>query len=115
VVRQHSEPYLWLLFSAGGVLSAMLMPILVLLFGIAYPLGWFPAPTHEAMVGILGNPLVALALFALCFLSLFHWAHRFRHTLHDAVRLKSPVIAALCYGGALVGSIVAAYLLLQIG
>jgi fumarate reductase subunit D len=113
VVRQHSEPYLWLLFSAGGVLSAMLMPILVLLFGVAFPLGWLDPPTHERMVTVLGNPLVALALFALCFLSLFHWAHRFRHTLHDAVRLKSPIIAVLCYGVALVGSVAAAYLLWQ--
>jgi succinate dehydrogenase subunit D len=32
------EPLLWILFSAGGVLSAMLVPILVLLFGIAFPL-----------------------------------------------------------------------------
>ena len=38
MVKRHPEPFLWLLFSAGGVLSAMLMPILLLLFGIAVPL-----------------------------------------------------------------------------
>ena len=114
MVRQHSEPYLWLLFSAGGVISAMLMPILVLLFGVAYPLGWFAPPAHEQMAGVLANPIVALALFGLCFLSLFHAAHRLRHTLADAVRLKSPVISILCYGSALVGTVAAAYLLLQV-
>ena len=45
----------------------MLMPILVFLFGIAYPLGWFAPPTHEQMAGVLGNPLVALVLFVLCY------------------------------------------------
>ena len=115
MVRQHSEPYLWLLFSAGGVLSAMLMPAMVFMFGLAFPLGWVQPPTHDHMVALLGNPIVALVLFGLCFLSLFHWAHRFRHTLHDAVRLKGPIVALLCYGAALAGSVAAAYLLLQVG
>ena len=78
MVRQHSEPYLWLLFSAGGMLSAMLMPVLVLLFGIAFPLGWIQAPTYEHMLAVVGNPLIRLVLLGLCVLSLFHAAHRFR-------------------------------------
>ena len=114
-MRQHAEPYLWLLFSAGGVLSAMLMPALLLLFGLAFPLGWLAPPSHEHMLAVLGNPLARLVLLGLCVLSLFHWAHRFRHTLHDAVRFTHPMIAALCYGAAVAGSATAAYLLWQIG
>ena len=114
-VRQHSEPYLWLLFSAGGVLSAMLMPAMVLILGIAIPLGWVPAPTYEHMLTVVGNPIVRLVLLGLSVLSLFHWAHRFRHTLHDALGLKGGAMAALCYGAAAVGSAVAAYLLWQVG
>ena len=114
MVRQHSEPYLWLLFSAGGVLSAMLMPSLLVLFGIAFPLGWVQPPTHEHMLAVLGNPLTRLGLLGLCVLSLFHSAHRFRHTLHDALRVSHPMMAALCYGAAIVGSAVAAYLLWQV-
>ena len=114
MVRQHSEPYLWLLFSAGGVLLAMLMPSLLLLFGLAFPLGWVRPPTHEHMLAVLGSPLVQLVLLGLCVLSLFHSAHRFRHTLHDAVRLAHPMIAALCYGAAVAGSAFAAYLLWQV-
>ena len=62
MVRQHAEPYLWLLFSVGGVLSAMLMPSLLLLFGVAFPLGWVRPPTHEHMLAVLGGPLVQLVL-----------------------------------------------------
>jgi fumarate reductase subunit D len=115
MMRQHSEPYLWLLFGAGGVMSAMLMPSLLLLFGIAFPLGWVQPPTHEHMVAVLGNPLTRLVLLGLCVLSLFHAAHRFRHTLHDAVRVSHPMVAALCYAVAIVGSGLAAYLLWQVG
>ena len=113
-MRQHSEPYLWLLFGAGGVMSAMLMPPLLLLFGIAFPLGWVQPPTHAHMLAVLGNPLTRLVLLGLCVLSLFHAAHRFRHTLHDAVRVSHPMVAALCYAVAIVGSGVAAYLLWQV-
>ena len=113
-MRQHAEPYLWLLFSAGGVLSAMLMPALLLLFGLAFPLGWLAPPSHEHMLAVLGTPLTRLVLLGLCVLSLFHWAHRFRHTLHDAVRLSHPMITALSYGAAVAGSALAAYLLWQV-
>jgi fumarate reductase subunit D len=112
-VKHHPEPLLWMLFSAGGVVSAMLMPILVLMFGIAYPLGWVAPPRYERIVAILANPLVRLVLFGLCALSLFHWAHRFRHTLYDGLQIKhlNELVALLSYGGAIVGTGFAAYLL----
>ena len=116
MIKQHPEPSLWLLFSAGGVLSAMLMPILLLLFGVAFPFGWVAAPSHAQMVALLGNPLTRVVLFALSMLSLFHWAHRFRYTLYDGLQIKhlNEVIAALTYGVAVVGSVVAGYILWRI-
>jgi len=116
MIKRHPEPLLWMLFSAGGVLSGMLMPILVLLFGVAFPLGWLAAPSYEQILAVIGNPLTRLALFGLCVLSLFHWAHRFRHTLYDGLQIKhlNEVIALLSYGAAVVGSVMAAYLLWQV-
>ena len=117
MIKRHPEPLLWMLFSAGGMMSGMLMPVLLLMFGIAFPLGWLTAPAYERMAGLLGNPLTRLVLFALCALSLFHWAHRFRHTLYDGLQIKhlNEVIAVVSYGAAVVGSGLAAYLLWQIG
>ncbi len=105
-----------MLFSAGGVVSALLMPILLVLFGLAFPLGWLQPPSYEHLRAVLSHPLTRLVLFGLCMLSLFHWAHRFRHTLYDGLQIKhlNEVIAALCYGGAIVGSATAAYLLWQV-
>ena len=116
MIQRHPEPLLWLLFSAGGVLSALFMPILLLLLGVAIPLGWLAAPSHQGMVVVLGNPVTGLMLFALCALSLFHWAHRFRHTLYDGLQIKhlNELIALASYGAAVAGSVAAAYLLWQI-
>jgi len=116
MIKRHPEPLLWMLFSAGGVLSGMLLPMLILLFGIAFPLGWLTPPTRDQMLAVLSNPLVRIVLFSLCALSLFHWAHRFRHTLYDGLQIKhlNEVIALFSYGGAVAGSVVAAYLLWQV-
>jgi fumarate reductase subunit D len=105
-----------MLFSAGGVLSALLMPILLFLFGLAFPLGWIAPPSHEYLLAMLRNPLTRAGLFLLCTLSLFHWAHRFRYTLYDGLQIKQldELINLFCYGGAIVGSLTAAWLLLRI-
>ena len=113
MVKRHPEALLWTLFSAGGVVSGMLMPMLVLLLGVAMPLGWLEPPSRERILALLGNPLTRLVLLALCVLSLFHWAHRFRHTLYDGLQIKhlNEVIVIASYGAAVVGSAVAVYLL----
>jgi fumarate reductase subunit D len=114
--KRPIEPFLWMLFSAGGVLSALLMPSLVFLFGVAFPLGWLSPPSYAQLSAVVSHPLTRLALFVLCTLSLFHWAHRFRYTLYDGLQIKhlNEVINLLCYGGAIVGSAVAAYLMLRV-
>jgi fumarate reductase subunit D len=110
------EPVRWLLFSAGGMLAALLIPVLILLFGVAIPLGWLDAPDREHLLAVLHNPITRLALLALCVLALFHWAQRFRYTLIDGLQLKgsSDIINSLCYGLATAGSLVAADVLLRV-
>lgn len=114
--RLTVEPLLWMLFSAGGVLAALLIPSLVFLFGLAFPLGWLSPPGHEHLLALLRHPLTRAVLFLLCTLSLFHWAHRFRYTLSDGLKIKhlDVLVNPLCYGGAIVGSVAAAYLLWSI-
>ena len=109
--RSHAAA--WLLFSAGGMVSALLVPVLLLLFGVLFPLGVLAPPDHAGFAALLGHPLVAIVLFGLCVLALLHWAHRFRYTLFDGLqlrRLRAP-ISALCYTGVLAGSVWAAFVL----
>ena len=111
--KRSNEPFLWLLFSAGGVVSAMLMPVHVLLFALLFPLGLLDAPGHATLLTLLRHPITRLYLFVLCSLPLFHWAHRFRFTLYDGLQIKhlNELINVFCYGGATVGTLAAAYLL----
>lgn len=113
--KRSPEPFAWLLFSSGGMVAAMLVPVLLLLFGIVFPLGWLSAPSHDRLAAVLTHPVTLLVLFGLCVLALFHWAHRFRYTLYDGLQLKkaAPVIAVLCYGGAAAGSVIAAIVLIR--
>jgi fumarate reductase subunit D len=117
MARRSIEPLLWLMFSGGGVLAALGLPILLLMFGVAFPLGWLTPPAHDHLTSLLRPPIVRVALFILCALSLVHAGHRFRFTLYDGLQIKhlNELIALLCYGGALVGSVAAGYLLWRVG
>jgi fumarate reductase subunit D len=114
--RRSIEPLLWLLFSAGGVLAALLVPVLLLLFGLVLPLAAPAGPSHGYLLRVLGHPLTRVVLFLLCMLGLFHWAHRFRYTLYDGLQIKhlNGLINLCCYGGAIAGSALALYLLWQL-
>jgi fumarate reductase subunit D len=115
--HKTSEPFWWGLFSAGGVVAAFLVPIHLLLHGIAIPLGWLPADVtgYERMRALFGHPLIKIYLFVLIALPLYHWAHRFRFTLYDLglKSLRTP-IAILCYGGAVIGTLATVWILLLV-
>ena len=117
MAKRSAEPVLWMLFSAGGVLSALLLPSIVVLFGLAFPLGWVAPPEHAHLLGLLQHPLTRVVLFFLFTLSLFHWAHRFRYTLYDGLQIKhlNELVNLFCYGGAIAGSVWAAFLLWRLG
>jgi fumarate reductase subunit D len=112
--KRTAEPFVWLLFSGGGVVAALTLPALLVLFAVVFPLGWLGPPDHAGLLGLLRNPLVRLGLLAICALSLVHAAHRLRFTLRDGLQLQRHdlAVAGACYGGALVVTAAAAYLLL---
>jgi len=97
-------------------MAALLIPALVFLFGLAFPLGWLPSPSHDHLLTLLRHPLSRAVVFLLCLLSLFHWAHRCRYTLYDGLQIKhlNEMVNLLCYGGAIVGSAVAGYLVVTL-
>ena len=113
-MAKSNEPIWWSLFSAGGVVAAFLVPVLILITGIAWPLGLLPGDALQfaKMQALLSHPLTRVFCFVLISLPLFHWAHRFRFTLVD-LGLKSmhTLIAVLCYGAAIAGTIAAAVIL----
>lgn len=110
---RSKEPFVWVLFTGGGMLAALILPALVLLLWLAIPLGWVEAPSHGELVAKIQPPLVRLGLFIFVLFSLFHWGHRFRYTLYDGLQLEHlyALIAVVCYGGATALTLLAAYVL----
>jgi fumarate reductase subunit D len=115
-MKKSIKPFWWGLFGAGGAISALAIPVLLFLSGLAIPLGWVDAPRYEVLLVLVKHPFTRLFLFALIALSLFHWAHRFRYTLYDGLQLKhlNELVAVICYGSAMVVTLVAGYTLWSI-
>jgi len=112
------EPLWWSLFSAGGVVAALFLPIMILLSGIAMPLGWFGVGgdvfAYERIRGIVSDPMARLFLFVLISLPLFHTAHRMHAALSDPwLKHMESLLSVVLYGGAFTGTIVTAVILLR--
>ncbi len=102
-----NKPIIWSLFAAGGTITALLTPVLVLLFALAVPLGLLPAElfSYERVHAMLSHPLIRLLVFGVLFLSLWHSAHRMRITVHDFGVRADGVAMYLFYGLASVATI----------
>ena len=113
MVNRETEPIFWTLFSAGGVIAALFLPVQLFIFALAIPLGWMHLPSYDSLYALAHSPITRIYLFVLCSLPLFHFAHRFRYTLYDGLQIKhlNEVVFAGCYGIAIVGTVAAAYLL----
>ena len=105
-MKARGEPFVWLLFSAGGVAAAMVLPALAFLFVFAIPFGWVDRPDYDHMVTILATPIAFVGLLGAFVVMLVHSAHRFRYTLYDGLQVKyRRTVAGVCYGGAVLGAI----------
>ena len=111
--RTTVEPYVWLMFSGGGVIAALTFPVLLFLLGVAIPLGWVSPPDHGHLLAVLSHPLTRLGLVVMCAMALVHAAHRLRFTLQDGLQLHKyhALLATVAYGGALAGAIAAGYVM----
>lgn len=112
-MKKTSEPFWWALFGAGGAISALLLPALMVVIGITIPLGIIDSKGYQELYGIIALPLIRISLFIVISLSFFHWAHRFRFTLYDGLQVKhlNELIAIITYGLAILGTMVAGYYL----
>ena len=112
-MAKSNEPIWWSLFSAGGVVAALLVPIHIILLGIAGPLGLLgDALNYGRIADLVAHPIVRLYCFVLIALPLFHWAHRFRFTLVDlGLHSINMLLAVVCYGAAILGTLMAASVL----
>jgi fumarate reductase subunit D len=101
-MRPSNEPLFWSIFSAGGMVAAMIIPVLIIVTGLLLPAD---VVDFDRLHAVFTNPIGRLVVFGLAFLTFAHWAHRFRHTLVDiGLKRYRLQIAVGCYGVALVGT-----------
>jgi succinate dehydrogenase subunit D len=106
----------WFMFSQGGVLAALLIPVHIVVQGILGPLGIVTVVDrhYDTWTSVLGNPIVKLYLLVLISLPFFHFAHRLRYLLVDlgVPAAKSRVAQVIFYGGAVLVTLATIYILL---
>ncbi len=105
------KPLVWLPFAAGGMFSAFLLPVVILLTtGLVFP----SATTYEAAHAFASNWFGKLVLFGLVLLPAWHAAHRLRVTAFDFGVRADTTVAYIVYGGAALLSLLAIVFLLMI-
>lgn len=116
-LKRSNAPIFWLLFGAGGMLSALFGTALVFLTGIATPLGLMGpnAMSYPRILAFSQNWIGKGFVFAIIMLFAWHAVHRIYHSLHDVGVPLNAFTKLICYGTALVITLVALVALLRIG
>jgi fumarate reductase subunit D len=98
-MARSNKPLLWLPFAGGGLVAALLTPVLILITGVLLPLG-FVHLSFEMIAAFAHHPIGKLLVFGAVALPLWHAAHRLRMTAHDLGLGGGIAIKSACYGTA---------------
>ena len=112
-----NEAFWWSLFSAGGVMAALFLPVMIFVTGFVLPfmMGEDVEAQRVQMLSLVTFWPVRIALFGVIFLSFFHCAHRIRHVLMDfGMRWAGVALMICCYSGALAGTLAAGLILVRL-
>lgn len=116
--KRSIAPVFWLLFGAGGMLSALFGPALIILTGFMLPHGWgLPSRfgDFDHVMGFVRNPIGKLLVLAVIALFFWHGAERLFLTLKDMRAGNLLLLRLATYGVAALLSLVTLLLLLSVG
>jgi len=102
-MKRSVAPVFWLLFGAGGMLSALIGPALVLISGLAAPTGIGLSPGFMSFArasAFAQHPLGKLIVFGVISLFIWHGAERIYLMLRDMHAGGRLALMWICYGTA---------------
>ena len=106
MTSRSPEAFFWSLFAVGSMVAALLMPIIILAFGIFGPLEWqwfVSAASYTGVRDLLEPPLLRVIVGLILAMVTVHAVHRIRHLAIDLHLPAPPIVAAgIAYGCALV-------------
>lgn len=117
-MKRANDPVFWLLFGAGGMLSALVGVALVFVSGIGVPLALLVSPDlmrYEYMLGFLQHGFAKVTVFAVIVLFLWHAALRIFHLLHDFGVRTDGGAKLICFGLPFLCTLATAFWLLRLG
>ena len=112
--KRSISPVFWLMFGAGGMLSALFGPGLILITGVLGPTG-LGLPTYAQALAFAHNPIGKLIVLAVISLFFWHGAERLFLTLKDAKAGPLNLLKLATYGVAALVTVVTLFLLLGLG
>lgn len=99
--KRSNEPPVWLLFSAGGTVSAICFPVLILIIGFLLPFGMV---SPDNIVAFAHHWLGKLIILAVAILPAWAGLHRVHHGMHD-LKIHVPAGGVIFYGLAVIYTI----------
>ena len=111
----HHQPLFWLLFAAGGMLTAFITPAMVLLIGITTPLEILTTDSlsYGRAAAFYQNWLGKLIILIVIALPLWHCVHRIFKGLHDVGIPTGAVSKLATYGVAALATLTTLVLLVR--
>ncbi|WP_434778728.1 fumarate reductase subunit FrdD [Neisseria sp. Ec49-e6-T10] len=107
--KRSNELIFWGMFGAGGMVSAIVAPIVIIV--VAFILPFASTQTSDSIVSFAHSLIGKLFLAVVIILPLWCAFHRIHHALHD-LKIHFPFSKFLSYFSCAVLSVIAVYLII---
>lgn len=108
--KRSNEPPVWLMFSAGGMVSALFFPIVIFIIGLLLPLG---LASPDNIITFAQTWFGKLAISVLAIFPMWTGMHRLHLVLHD-LKIHVPASALIFYGLSILYTVLVIFAVVQI-